>query len=97
MTDTERLEILKADLQLMTPAFDGYLRHLLQVASENIQEEGIKLTESAADEHLQIMYAAYLYRKRAESQNNSYQQAMPRMLRWALNNRLFSQKGGGTK
>lgn len=35
------------------------------------------------------MYAAYLVRKRAT------EEAMPRMLRWALNNRLFSQKAGG--
>ena len=93
MTDNERLEILKADLQLLTTAQDSFLRHLLKVAGEMIETEGIKLTESISDEHLRIMYAAYLYRKRAESQNNSYQQAMPRMLRWALNNRLIKQKG----
>ena len=34
------------------------------------------------------MYAAYLYRRRREENVQ-----MPRMLRWALNNRLFSQKG----
>ena len=33
------------------------------------------------------MYAAYLYRKRADDAP-----VMPRMLRYALNNRLFSQK-----
>ena len=93
MTDNERLEILKADLQLLSTAQDPYLRHLLAVAGGMIETEGIKLTDSVSDEHLKIMYAAYLYRKRAESQNNSYQQAMPRMLRWALNNRLFRQKG----
>ena len=93
MTDNERLEILKADLQLLSTAQDSYLQHLLKVAGEMIEAEGIKLTDSVSDEHLRIMYAAYLYRKRAESQN---QQAMPRMLRWALNNRLFKQKGRAT-
>ena len=93
MTEQERLEILKADLQLLTTSQDTYLQHLLKVAGEMIEAEGIKLTETVSDEHLRIMYAAYLYRKRAESQNNSFQQAMPRMLRWALNNRLFKQKG----
>lgn len=93
MTDYERLEVLKTDLQLLTTTQDTYLLHLLKVAEEMIETEGIKLTGSVGDEHLRIMYAAYLYRKRAESQNNSFQQAMPRMLRWSLNNRLFKQKG----
>ena len=35
------------------------------------------------------MYAAYLYRRRREENA-----AMPRMLRYALNNRLLSEKGG---
>ena len=50
--------------------------------------EGVTLTNSAEDAQLIIMYAAYLYRKRATNEG------MPRMLRWALNNRIFS--GGGT-
>ena len=35
-----------------------------------------------------VMYAAYLFRKRADEGSPQ----MPRMLRYALNNRLFSQK-----
>ncbi len=35
-------------------------------------------------------YAAYLYRKRKDEKA-----AMPRMLRYMLNNRLFRQKAGG--
>lgn len=87
----ERLALLKMDLQLMTAAFDDYLLRLLDSAEKMIIREGITLTDSAEDEQLRIMYAAYLYRKRADDTN-----AMPRMLRWALNNRLFSQKAGGT-
>lgn len=88
MTAVERREILKIDLQLMTTAFDKYLDHLLQAAEEKITREGIILTQSAEDEQLRIMYAAWLYRKRASEDTT-----MPRMLRWALNNRLVSQKG----
>lgn len=91
MQEQQRLASLKLDLQLMTSAFDTYLQQLLDAAEQRITREGITLTESAEDEHLRIMYAAYLYRKRADDTN-----AMPRMLRWALNNRLFSQKAGGT-
>jgi len=40
------------------------------------------------DAMLVEMYAAYLYRRRREENVQ-----MPRMLRWALNNRLFGQKG----
>ena len=90
MTDEERLALLKIDLQLMTSAFDAYLLQLLAAAREMIAREGATLTQSAEDEQLLRMYAAYLYRKRAEDSP-----AMPRMLRWALNNRIFSEKTGG--
>lgn len=41
---------------------------------------------SVEDGHLIVMYAAYLFRKRAT------EEPMPRMLRWALNNRIFGEK-----
>lgn len=41
---------------------------------------------SIEDGHLIMMYAAYLFRKRAT------EEPMPRMLRWALNNRIFGEK-----
>lgn len=88
MTVDERLVLLKADLEMLGSVKDSYLKHLLQVAEERIAGEGIKLTDSVNDENLRIMYAAYLYRKRA-AENTT----MPRMLRWALNNRLMKQKG----
>lgn len=88
MTVDERLILLKADLELMGSIKDAYLKHLLAVAEEEIAREGIRLTDSVSDENLRIMYAAYLYRKRAAEITT-----MPRMLRWALNNRLMKQKG----
>lgn len=88
MSGEERLLLLKADLQNPPAAKDAYLLHLLAVAEERILAEGIKLTESVSDENLRIMYAAYLYRKRAAPET-----AMPRMLRYALNQTLFHQKG----
>lgn len=49
------------------------------------------------DANLIVMYAAYLYRNRVKDSETGYKTAisatgMPRMLRYALNNRLFSQK-----
>ena len=88
MTSEERLTLLKADLEIMGSTKDKYLSYLLQVADLEITKEGISLIESIDDENLRIMYAAYLYRKRA-AENTT----MPRMLRWALNNRLMKQKG----
>lgn len=89
MTQEELLKLVKIDLQLMTSAFDGYLAQLLSAAEEMIAREGIMLTDTSEDDQLRIMYTAYLYRKRAGDAPQ-----MPRMLRWALNNRLFGQKAG---
>ena len=87
MTDDEILKILKIDLQVSSTALDTYLNGLIGAAKEYISTEGITLTGSAGDDQLVEMYAAYLYRRRREENVQ-----MPRMLRWALNNRLFSEK-----
>lgn len=91
MTDADILVILKTDLQVSSPALDEYLTALVQAARGYITTEGIALSESYEDAMLVEMYAAYLYRRRREENVQ-----MPRMLRWALNNRLFSQKGAVT-
>ena len=49
------------------------------------------------DANLIVMYAAYLYRNRVNDAEAGYKTklsstGMPRMLRYALNNRIFSQK-----
>ena len=69
---------------------DSYLLDLIHAAQEYIKTEGITLSGSdPGDVMLVEMYAAYLYRERRNTGDAS---KMPRMLRWALNNRLFSQK-----
>lgn len=85
------LEFLKADLEIIpeNKLQDSYLLQLISSASGMIKREGISLTDSAEDVQLVTMYAAYLYRKRATADP-----VMPRMLRYALNNRLFSSKMG---
>lgn len=100
MTDAELLTMTKANLQLLTPAFDVFISQLISVSKESIKQEGIALDLSdIIDCNLVVMYASYLYRRRAENNENTayWTEAnqyfdMPRMLRHALNNRLFSQK-----
>lgn len=88
MTNAEILTLLQVDLGEMYPSTQrqAYLNQAITAAQAFISREGINLTDSAEDGQLVEMYAAYLIRKRAEDTG------MPRMLRWALNNRLFSQK-----
>lgn len=89
MTDETILATLKVNLQIIAgnTLQDEYLRNLIATARQMITREGIMLTDSIEDGNLVVMYAAYLYRKRADDAP-----VMPRMLRYALNNRLFSQK-----
>ena len=89
------LTLLQVDLGELYPSEQrqAYLMQAINAAVAFIAREGIALTSSAEDVQLVEMYAAYLVRKRATTE------AMPRMLRWALNNRLFSQQvqaGGDT-
>ena len=90
----DALALLKVDLGELYPSAQRteFLQQAIDAAEQFIAREGIVLTQSAEDVQLVVMYAAYLVRKRAVANNNAYSTAMPRMLRWALNNRLFSQK-----
>lgn len=88
LADADILAILKVDLQVSSTALDTYLNALIASAKDYISTEGITLADTESDGMLVEMYAAYLYRRRREENVQ-----MPRMLRWALNNRLFSQKG----
>ena len=86
-----QLTLLKVDLGLMRPTEDQltYLGHLLNAARQRITKEGIALTDGNADhDALVVMYAAWMYRKRAQQPD---QQAMPRMLRYQLNCELANQ------
>lgn len=89
MTDETILAMLKVNLQIIAgnTLQDAYLQNLIETAKQMITREGITLADTIEDGNLVVMYAAYLYRKRADDSP-----VMPRMLRYALNNRLFSQK-----
>lgn len=81
------LQMLKVDLGISTTAYDDRLTQFLQTAAKEIEREGYKLTDSIDDANLQIMYAAWMWRRRDTGAG------MPRMLRWQLNNRLFDVGG----
>lgn len=89
MTDETILAMLKVNLQIIAgnTLQDAYMQNLIETAKQMITREGITLADTIEDGNLVVMYAAYLYRKRADDSP-----VMPRMLRYALNNRLFSQK-----
>ena len=83
----ELLEMLKVDLGITTTASDDRLALYIENAQTEITREGVLLDMTAiGDMQLVVMYAAWTWRKRADGTG------MPRMLRYALNNRLFSQK-----
>ena len=87
MTENEMLlAMVKIDLQITTTAYDERLTQLITAAKSMIEREGITLNMTSMEDcNLVIMYAAYLWRKRDTTEE------MPRMLRYAMNNRLFSQ------
>ena len=82
------LEMLKIDLGITTTAYDGRLEQYLSSAQQMIEREGVTALNLSALEDMQlvVMYAAWLWRRR------DTQEGMPRMLRWTLNNRIFSEK-----
>ena len=94
MSKSELLQILQANLDLLTldTTRQNQLEFLIKTAVELIAREGVTLTEpyTTEDANLIVMYAAYLFRKRATDE------PMPRMLRWALNNRIFGRGEDGT-
>lgn len=86
------LTMLKTDLGISasTTAYDERLTQYLNAAKEAIIREGATTisTSDPADMQIIVMYAAWLFRRRDSMDG------MPRMLRMALNNRVFAQKAG---
>ena len=84
---SQALSMLKTDLGITTSAYDIRLQDYLDNAQAEITREGVVLNPGdISDIQLVVMYAAWTWRKRDSGDG------MPRMLRYALNNRIFSQK-----
>ena len=81
------LTLLKIDLGITTDAYDARLDAILDGANKMIKREGVTLDlADPEDIQLLVMYAAWLWRRRDSGEG------MPRMVRFALNNRLFGAK-----
>lgn len=92
MTDAQLLTAVKVNLKISTTAYDDRLTQLISAAKSYIIREGastLDASSSAEDAQLIIMYAAWLW-----SQRDNPAAGMPRMLRWALNNRVLGEKAG---
>lgn len=89
MTDDVLVSRLKIDLGISTTAYDERLAQYIQSAKALIAREGATLTDSEEDAQLTLAYAAWMWRRRDSGEG------MPRMVRWMLNNRVFSEKAGG--
>ena len=87
MTDEDILKILQADLNILSPddAKMLLMEQDIQSAKAFMEREGVVFSApyTIEDGKLIEMYAAYLFRKRNSGEE------MPRMIRWALNNRIF--------
>lgn len=87
----ELLTMLKTDLGITTTAYDARLSQVLDAAVRSIREAGARTISAARldDAQLIVMYAAWLWRRRDDMSG------MPRMVQWALNNRVFGEKMRG--
>lgn len=92
---------LKIDLGLTTNAYDARLIDYLTFSADEIRRQGATLDlGDMSDAQLVIMYAAWLWRQR-DGAGGTYTTSrfgadqMPRMLRYALNNKIFAQKMAG--
>jgi len=90
MSDAEILSALKVDLQIVGTGYDARLTQIIAAAKDLIIQEGAALDTAGSQEDSQIviMYAAWLWRRR------DTMDGMPRMLRWALNNKVLAGKMG---
>lgn len=91
MTEQDRLVMLKIDLGISSDGYNTRLTQYLQTAEKAIIKEGVSTLDSSTleDSQLIVMYAAWSWRKRDSGEG------MPRMLRLALNNRIFEEKMAG--
>lgn len=87
MTTAEILTVLKTDLQIAVNTQDSFLMSLIEQATAAVTTEGMTVQDDVRDGMIIEQYAAFLWRKRREDTV-----AMPRYLRWMLNNRILSEK-----
>lgn len=82
------LSSLKVDLGILnTTAYDTRLTEIIKSSFQMIEREGATLdVNKLEDAQLVVMYSAWMWRRRDSGEG------MPRMVRYALNNRVLSEK-----
>lgn len=82
------LSSLKVDLGILnTTAYDTRLTEIIKSSFLMIEREGAKLNVDLPDDaQLVVMYSAWQWRRRDSGEG------MPRMIRYALNNRVLGEK-----
>lgn len=94
MTDAQLLAAVKTDNQISVSGYDTRLKEIIDSAKIAITAEGVQTLDPSASEEdaqLVIMYADWIW-----SSRNQPEAAMPRSLRWKLNNRIFGEKARNT-
>lgn len=88
---TTLLSMLKTDIGITATAYDDRLKQYIQNAYKNIKAEGAQTlnVEDIEDAQLVVMYSAWMWRRRDSGDG------MPRMVRYALNNRVLGEKARG--
>lgn len=88
---TTLLAMLKTDIGITATAYDERLKQYIHTAYKNIKAEGAQSlnVENLEDAQLVVMYAAWMWRRRDSGDG------MPRMVRYALNNRVLGEKARG--
>lgn len=88
---TTLLSMLKTDIGITATAYDERMKQYIQTAYKNIKAEGVQTlnVEDIEDAQLVVMYAAWMWRRRDSGDG------MPRMVRYALNNRVLGEKARG--
>lgn len=80
------LAMLKVDLGITTTAYDERLTQYLTYSQEEFARQGATYNGSVDDMQLIVMHAAWTWRKRDTGAG------MPRMVRYAWNNRILQEK-----
>lgn len=84
------LAAFKVDLGLVTNGYDERLNEYIESAKKEIARQGATLDLTDQDDAmLVVQYASWMWRKRDTGEG------MPRMVRYALNNRIFAEKARG--
>lgn len=101
ISDEALLTMLERNLELITDFMDAEakasketeLMTYINASKGFIEREGITLQDTIDDAMLITMYSSWLYQRRMSVSTGEFAtNAMPRALRYNLNNRVFQEK-----